>query len=126
MGEQSPSLQVPEAEEDALPAPDIGRPWPSGDWAKWLTAAVLLFVVAGGYWAFSQNHRARLEQARVLAETKRQMAEGEANPTAEPRAAEDAQRRALAAAGAAPDGLYAGPVCYGPAAADPPRCFRAQ
>src|SRR3989442_388304 len=69
MGEQSPSLQVPEAEGGALPAPDIGRPWLSGDWAKWLTAAVLLFVVAGGYWAFSQNHRAKLEQARALAES---------------------------------------------------------
>src|SRR6266496_839362 len=88
MGEQSPSLQVPEAEEDALPAPDIGRPWLSGDWAKWLTAAVLLFVVAGGYWAFSQNHRAKLEQARALAETKRQMSEGEAKAGARQRAAE--------------------------------------
>jgi hypothetical protein len=161
MDEQSPSPQVPEAEGGALPAPDIRRPWISGDWAKWLIAAAMLLVVAGGYWAFSQNHRARLNQARALAETKRQMAEGEANPTAEPRAAEDARRdtqaeragteaarkrseaaaqavavptepsRPLAnapsaAAGAAPDGLYAGPVCYGPAAADPPRCFRAQ
>src|SRR5713101_3385953 len=147
MGEQSPSLQVPEAEGDALPAPDIGRPWLSGDWAKWLTAAVLLFVVAGGYWAFSQNHRAKLEQA--LAETKRQMAEGEAKAGAGQRAAERAEpvpkrtgpgvqaaavpsepprplANAPSAAGAAPDGLYAGPICYGPAAADPPRCFRAQ
>ena len=91
MGEQSPSLQVPEAEGGALPAPDIGRPWLSGDWAKWLTAAVLLFVVAGGYWAFSQNHRAKLEQARALAETKRQMSEGEAKAGARQRAAERAE-----------------------------------
>ncbi len=149
MGEQSPSLQVPEAEGDALPAPDIGRPWLSGDWAKWLTAAVLLFVVAGGYWAFSQNHRAKLEQARALAETKRQMSEGEAKAGAGQRAAERAEpvpkrtepgvqaaavptepprplANAPSAAGAAPDGVYAGPICYGPAAADPPRCFRAQ
>src|SRR6266567_4133403 len=131
MGEQSPSLQVPEAEGGALPAPDIGRPWLSGDWAKWLTAAVLLFVVAGGYWAFSQNHRAKLEQARALAETKRQTSEGEAKagavqgaavPTEPPRPLANAP----SAAGAAPDGLYAGPICYGPAARDPPRCFRAQ
>jgi hypothetical protein len=31
-----------------------------------------------------------------------------------------------AATGAASDVLYAGPICYGPSAADPPRCFRAQ
>ena len=79
------------AEGGALPAPDIGRPWLSGDWAKWLTAAVLLFVVAGGYWAFSQNHRAKLEQARALAETKRQMSEGEAKAGARQRAAERAE-----------------------------------
>ncbi len=154
MDEQSPSPQVPEAEGDALPAPDIRRPWLSGDWAKWLIAAAMLLVVAGGYWAFSQNHRARLNQARALAE-------GEIKAAAEPRAADGAQWRARAeragaeaarkrseaaaqavavptepsrplanapsaAAGAAPDGLYAGPICYGPAAADPPRCFRAQ
>jgi hypothetical protein len=33
---------------------------------------------------------------------------------------------APSASGAAPDGLYTGPICYGPAAADRPRCFRAQ
>src|SRR5260370_14143578 len=88
MGEQSRSRQVPEAEGDALPAPDIGRPWLSSDCAKWLTAAVLLFVVAAGYWAFSQNHRAKLEQARALAETKRQTSEGEAKAGAGPRAPE--------------------------------------
>src|SRR5712691_4295570 len=126
MDEQSQSPQVPEAEGDALPAPDIRRPWLAGNWAKWLIAAVLLFAVAGGYWALSQNHRAKLDQVRVLTETKRQLAEGEAKAAGEQRATEDAQRRAPAAAGAAPDGLYGGPICYGPAAADPPRCFRAQ
>jgi hypothetical protein len=48
MDEQSPSPQVPEAEGGALPAPDIRRPWISGDWAKWLIAAAMLLVVAGG------------------------------------------------------------------------------
>jgi class 3 adenylate cyclase len=170
------TFSITEAEGyGALPAPENERRALAGNWAKWLIAAVLLFVVAGGYWAFSQNHRAKLEQARVLVETKRQTAEREAKAAAEQRAAEDAQRRAqaerasaeaarrelqaeaeraeaarkkteaavqvvavppepprplanapAAAAGAAPDGLYAGPICYGPAPADPPRCFRAQ
>jgi class 3 adenylate cyclase/cbb3-type cytochrome oxidase subunit 3 len=133
----------------ALPAPEDERRALAGNWAKWLIAAVLLFVVAGGYWAFSQNHRAKLEQARALAETKRQMSEGEAKAAAGQRAAERAEpvpkrtepgAQALAvptepprppanapsASGATPDGLYAGPICYGPAAADRPRCFRAQ
>ena len=170
------TFSITEAEGyGALPAPENERRALAGNWAKWLIAAVLLFVVAGGYWAFSQNHRAKLEQARVLVETKRQTAEREAKAAAEQRVAEDAQRRAqaerasaeaarrelqaeaeraeaarkkteaavqvvavppepprplanapAAAAGAAPDGLYAGPICYGPAPADPPRCFRAQ
>jgi class 3 adenylate cyclase len=156
------TFSITEAEgHGALPAPENERRVLGGNWAKWLVAAVLLFAVAGGYWAFSQNHRAKLEQVRVPAETKRQMAEREAKAAAEQRAAEDAQRRELAeragaeaarkrseaavqavavppeparppanapsaAARAAPDGLYAGPICYGPAAADPPRCFRAQ
>jgi class 3 adenylate cyclase len=169
------TFSITEAEGyGALPAPENERRALAGNWAKWLIAAVLLFVVAGGYWAFSQNHRAKLEQARALVETKRQTAEREAKAAAEQRAAEDAQRRAqaerasaeaarrelqaeaereaarkkteagvqvvavppepprplanapAAAAGAAPDGLYAGPICYGPAPADPPRCFRAQ
>jgi class 3 adenylate cyclase/cbb3-type cytochrome oxidase subunit 3 len=169
------TFSITEAEGyGALPAPENERRALAGNWAKWLIAAVLLFVVAGGYWAFSQNHRAKLEQARVLVETKRQTAEREAKAAAEQRAAEDAQRRAQAerasaeaarrelqaeaeraeaarkkteagvqvvavppepprplanapaAAGAVPDGLYAGPICYGPAPADPARCFRAQ
>jgi class 3 adenylate cyclase len=156
------TFSITEAEgHGALPAPENERRVLAGNWAKWLVAAVLLFAVAGGYWAFSQNHRAKLEQVRVPAETKRQMAEREAKAAAEQRAAEDAQRRELAeragaeaarkrseaavqavavppeparppanapsaATRAAPDGLYAGPICYGPAAADPPRCFRAQ
>jgi len=170
------TFSITEAEGyGALPAPENERRALAGNWAKWLIAAVLLFVVAGGYWAFSQNHRAKLEQARALVETKRQTAEREAKAAAEQRAAEDAQRRAQverasaeaarrelqaeaeraeaarkktdaavqvvavppepprplvnappAAAGAVADGLYAGPICYGPAPADPPRCFRAQ
>ena len=169
------TFSITEAEGyGALPAPENERRARAGNWAKWLIAAVLLFVVAGGYWAFSQNHRAKLDQARVLVETKRQTAEREAKAAAEQRAAEDAQRRAQAerasaeaarrelqaeaeraeaarkkteagvqvvavppepprplanapaAAGAVPDGLYAGPICYGPAPADPARCFRAQ
>src|SRR6266516_61426 len=117
MGEQAPSLQVPEAEGGALPAPDIGRPWLSGDWAKWLTAAVLLFVVAGGYWAFSQNHRAKLEQARALAETKRQTSEGEAKAGAGQRAAE----RAEPVPKRTEPGVQAAAV-----PTEPPRCLRAQ
>jgi len=151
------TFSITEAEgHGALPAAENERRALAGNWAKWLIAAVLLFVVAGGYWAFSQNHRAKLEQVRVPAEPKRQMAERETKAAVEPRAAEDAQRRAQAeragaeaarrelqaaavppeparppanapsAAAGAADGLYAGPICYGPAAADPPRCFRAQ
>jgi len=144
------TFSITEAEgHGALPASENERRALAGNWAKWLIAAVLLFVVAGGYWAFSQNHRAKLEQARALAETKRQMAEGEAKAAAGQRAAERAEpvpkrtepgaqavavpaepprppANAPSASGATPDGLYAGPICYGPAAADPPRCFRAQ
>ena len=60
------TFSITEAEGyGALPAPENERPAFAGNWAKWLIAAVLLFAVAGGYWAFSQNHRAKLEQVRV-------------------------------------------------------------
>jgi class 3 adenylate cyclase len=173
------SISEPEG-NDTLPAADSGRRGAPSPWANWALAAVLLVVVAGGYWAFSQNHSGKLEQARVLAETKRQLAEPGAKAAAEQRGLHEPQRpadpqRASAEApgatpetpardtqaaaehaapaprtevavqvvavpaepsrplanppateGAAGDGLYAGPVCYGPATGDPPRCFRAQ
>jgi hypothetical protein len=137
MAEESRS---PQALEGRVAAPD---------WAKWLVPAILLLVVTGGYWGFSQNHRAKLDEARALAETKQPTADRETNVSAGPPAAEAARRRAegavqtvglpaeparplagaptpVPAAAFAADGLYAGPICYGPAAADPPRCFRAQ
>ncbi len=170
-----PALPSTDAEgRGALPAPEPERRDLAGDRAKWLTAAALVLAVAGGYWAFAQNHQGKLEQARALSEAKRQTPDREAKPAAEQRPAQapqhgaeagrasaqtarrdtqaaaeraetarkriepavqtaavpDAPPRSLANAPAAAagvaDGLYAGPICYGPAAAEPPRCFRAQ
>jgi len=69
-------------------------------------------------------------EARRRAETER--AEGGRNRTEPPVqvvAVPPGPQRPLANAPAADrgtDGLYAGAICYGAAAADPPRCFRAQ
>jgi hypothetical protein len=137
MAEESRS---PQALERRVAAPD---------WAKWLVPAILLLVVTGGYWGFSQNHRAKLDEARALAETKHPTADRKTNVSAGPPAAEATRRRAegavqtvglpaeparppagapsaVPAAALATDGLYAGPMCYGPAPGDRPRCFRAQ
>ena len=163
MVEESPE------ESTKIQAPSERRGFGS-DWAKWLIAAAMLLVVAGGYWGLSLNHRGKLEQARELGEADRRIVE--AKPALEPRATEPAQRRAgperasaeptrretqtaaeraeaarkktepalqvvavspepprplgnAAAVGTGSDGLYIGPICYGPAAAGPPRCFRA-
>jgi class 3 adenylate cyclase len=90
--------------------------------------------------------RARSEQAVRLAEAEKKRAEEQARRATENlRAAEEshkkreADRQAAAAPppAAAPvppplpsvaslDGVYAGPVCYGPAPYDRPRCYRAQ
>jgi class 3 adenylate cyclase len=87
--------------------------------------------------------RAKAEQALRAAEADKKQAEGEARrATEELRKKEEAARAVAAAqpprqpspAPAAPrpataaglDGLYAGPICYGPAANDQARCYRAQ
>jgi class 3 adenylate cyclase len=92
------TFSIIEAEgHGALPSPGTG--WPgSGSAAKWLVAAVVLFVVAGGgYWAYSKNQHSKAEQARVLAQAAEQEAsQREARLIAEKAAAEEAQRRAHA------------------------------
>src|SRR6266536_6324032 len=88
-----PSLPSTDAEgRGALPAPEPERRGLAGDGARWLTAAALVLAVAGGYWAFAQNHQGKLEQARALAEAKRQTPDREAKPAAEQRPAQ-ARRR---------------------------------
>src|SRR5947208_13384828 len=49
MGEQSSEAQPVGTDAGASPAADTKLPRPSGDWAKWLTAAAMLLFVAGGY-----------------------------------------------------------------------------
>lgn len=92
------TFSVTEAEgHGALPSPKSPRRGVASSSAKWIVAAALLFVVAGGYWAYSKNQRIKAEQARVLAAAaKQETAQREANLIAEKLAAEDAQRRAAA------------------------------
>jgi class 3 adenylate cyclase len=79
--------------------------------APWLAVAValLVIIVAGVYWAYSVT---------------RHDAAGEGQVTAAPPPAGSVPS---AAADAAFDGVYSGPVCYGPGANNAPgRCYRAQ
>jgi len=134
------------------PASGDGRFSPSGEGTKWLIAAVLPLAVAAGYWGFSQNNRHKIEQSRGSAGTA-QILEREIKPAGQQRPSgppaepseslrglgEPVLQVAIAAprpsapladtssaAAISPDGLYIGPICYGPGASEPPRCFRAQ
>lgn len=119
----------------------------AAEWAKWVISAILLIVVTAGYWAMSRDHRAKLDEARATAEQQRQTAKLEPKAAAREHAGEPTRREPQVAvqtvalppiaepvpplatpsiAPAAIDGLYAGPICYGPAPGDRPRCFRAQ
>jgi class 3 adenylate cyclase len=73
--------------------------------------------------------RAKVEQALRVAEVDKKRAEEEARrATEELRKKEEDARRIAAppASGVGNDGLYAGPICYGPSPDDPARCYRAQ
>jgi hypothetical protein len=84
----------------------------------------------------AETERRAAETARreLLAAAKRAAADAERNKadvSGRVAIATPQQTRVLPAApapaqGANPDGLYSGPVCYGPGPIDPPRCFRAQ
>jgi len=82
-----------------LPSPKSARRGGIGRPLTWVAAPALLLAVVGGYWVYSEGHRGKAEQRRK-AEPARLMAEA--------------------------DGIYAGPVCYGPGSQDPARCYRAQ
>src|SRR2546423_623235 len=112
--------------------PETGRRLISGDWIKWLTPAAGLLVVAGGYGVFSHNPRDRLGVSRPDPQivTAAEPVAKRTDPTIQRVAvpAEGSRRldpAASAVPSVGPDGLYAGPMCYGPTPADPPRCFRA-
>ena len=112
--------------------PETGRRLISGDWIKWLTPAAGLLVVAGGYGVFSHNTRDRLgvSQPDPQIVTAAEPVAKRTDPTIQRVAvpAEGSRRldpAASAVPSVGPDGLYAGPMCYGPTPADPPRCFRA-
>jgi hypothetical protein len=111
----------------------------AAEWVKWVISAILLLVVTAGYWAMSRDHRAKLDEARASAEQRRQTAKLEPKAAAGERAGERTRREPQVAVQTmalppmaepipplAIDGLYAGPICYGPAPGDRPRCFRAQ
>jgi class 3 adenylate cyclase len=67
--------------------------------------------------------RSRAEQAARAAEAEKKRSEEAARP---PPNRSMAAAGASAATGVALDGVYVGPICYGPAANDMPRCYRAQ
>jgi class 3 adenylate cyclase len=74
----------------------------------------------------AETARREMEAAAVRAEVERNKTEQSGSPAAAPQ-----QQRVAATAPAALqstglDGLYSGPICYGPADNDPARCFRAQ
>jgi hypothetical protein len=70
-----------------------------------LAPALLLLITVGGYLGYTQWRRPV------------------PLPTMSPTTATET---ASAAIGVIADGLYAGPICYGPSPNDPARCFRAQ
>jgi hypothetical protein len=133
--------------EESRGSQALGSRARAADWAKWVISAILLLVMTAGYWALSRDHRAKLDEARATAEQQRQTAKLEPKAAVRERAGEPTRREPqvavqtvalppmaepvppLAAPSAAPtaiDELYAGPICYGPAPGDRPRCFRAQ
>jgi class 3 adenylate cyclase len=140
----------------ALPSPSVARRVSFGRGLAGVTIAVLLLAAGVGYWSYSSGERAKAEQTRLLAEsenakreaTRQEQAAEDARRRAEleREAAEVARREAQLAArqraeankrqaaeatgrstpGTDLDGLYAGPICYGPGRNDAPRCFRAE
>src|SRR5262249_11622725 len=120
MAEESGRSQMPES------------PASVADRAKWVISAILMLVVTAGYWAVSRDHRTKLEEARATAERQRQTVKVAPKTATDVAALPSVPEspRPLAdspsAAPAATDGVYAGPICYGPAPGDRPRCFRAQ
>jgi class 3 adenylate cyclase len=92
--------------------------------ARWRAVAAFILVAAvasGGYWAYGTRQARDAEPARPA-------------PAAAPPPASNATAPQPAATATVPpmpapallDGTYAGPLCYGPGANDPARCFRAQ
>lgn len=115
MAEESGRSQIPRSRDSAY------------DRAKWIISPILMLVVTVGYWAVSRDHRTKLEEARATAEQQRQIVKPVPKTAADMAALPSMSQspHALAAV-AALDGVYAGPICYGPAPSDRPRCFRAQ
>jgi adenylate cyclase len=75
--------------------------------------------------------RSRAEQAARAAEAEKKQSDEVARPRPKPATAAvgpspTAGSGPSVAAAVARDGVYAGPICYGPAANDIPRCYRAQ
>jgi class 3 adenylate cyclase len=128
-----------------LPSPGVGRNRSAGGFPRWLAAGVaaLLLLLAGGgaFWAYSDHQRRAAEialaarsaaeklaadkaLARAEADRKKQAAAQAVAP-----AAVEPPRPAPATSGTAPateDGVYAGPICFGPTQGDPARCFPVQ
>ena len=75
--------------------------------------------------ATAEAARRGTQAAAERAEAPRRSSEGPVQVVAVPAEPSRPPTYPAAPEGAAGDGLYAGPICYGPATGDPPRCFRA-
>ncbi|MBV9522908.1 MAG: hypothetical protein JO010_08945, partial [Alphaproteobacteria bacterium] len=90
-----------------IEAPNRAR----GRLAAWLALLLLILAIGSGYWALSGTRHDEVPPAPIVAEAG---------------AAKSASAVPAGSSGGDADGLYSGPICYGPGPNDQARCFRAQ